>query len=73
MDPVGSILAADSKTDVEFYEVEGVGYDFVPAVLDRNVVDRWVKTRDKDSFLMARHLIKEEGLLVGWSTEEVLC
>lgn len=41
--------------------MEGIGYDFVPTVLDRTVVDRWVKTVDKDSFAMARRLIKEEG------------
>jgi len=41
--------------------VEGIGYDFVPRVLDRSIVDRWVKTDDRESFLMARRLIREEG------------
>ena len=35
---------------------------------DRKIVDRWVKTHDKPSFLMARRLIKEEGLLCGGSS-----
>ena len=47
--------------------MEGIGYDFVPTVLDRNVVDRWIKTNDKESLLMARDLIRYEGLLCGTS------
>lgn len=37
--------------------VEGIGYDFVPKVLDRTVIDEWIKTDDAESFLMARRLI----------------
>jgi cystathionine beta-synthase len=65
-DPVGSILAGG--THIASYKVEGIGYDFVPDVLDRKLVDTWVKTNDRESFLLARRLIKEEGLLCGGSS-----
>ncbi|XP_013183739.2 cystathionine beta-synthase [Amyelois transitella] len=71
VDPLGSILAQPhdvNKTDVTYYEVEGIGYDFIPATLDRAVVDRWVKTDDVHTFNMSRRLIKEEGLLCGGSS-----
>ncbi|XP_060528636.1 cystathionine beta-synthase isoform X2 [Cylas formicarius] len=71
VDPEGSILAVPdtlNQTDVSFYEVEGIGYDFIPTVLDRSVVDLWIKTVDQDSLPMARRLIREEGLLCGSSS-----
>lgn len=65
VDPVGSILGGG--TEIKPYLVEGIGYDFIPDVLDNSLVDEYVKTEDKESFLMARRLIKEEGLLCGGS------
>ncbi|MCX6124112.1 MAG: pyridoxal-phosphate dependent enzyme, partial [Proteobacteria bacterium] len=69
-DPEGSILAGG--TDVHSYKVEGIGYDFIPDVLDRSLVDVWVKTNDRDSFINARRLIREEGLLCGGSSGTAL-
>lgn len=40
MDPEGSILAEPeelNQTELTAYEVEGIGYDFLPTVLDRTV------------------------------------
>ena len=49
VDPVGSILAVPDKLNEEmgagFYEVEGIGYDFLPTVLDRSRVDYWYVIR----------------------------
>ncbi|XP_058792261.1 cystathionine beta-synthase [Phymastichus coffea] len=75
VDPEGSVLAEPPEINdsaVQFYDVEGIGYDFIPTVLDRNVVDAWIKTKDKESFLLARELIKEEGLLCGGSSGAAL-
>jgi len=70
VDPVGSILAQPDElnTSNEGYKVEGIGYDFIPTVLDRSLVDKWYKCRDKESFLMARRLVREEGFLCGGSS-----
>lgn len=48
-------------------QVEGIGYDFVPEVLDHTVIDKWIKCNDKDSFEMSRKMIREEGILCGGS------
>ena len=66
VDPEGSILAGPGP--IKSYKVEGIGYDFIPKVLDRSLVDEWVKTEDRPSFLMARRLIRQEGLLCGGSS-----
>jgi cystathionine beta-synthase len=71
-DPQGSILALPESLNADFanesYKVEGIGYDFIPDVLDQKVVDKWYKTDDRESFAYARRLIAEEGLLVGGSS-----
>ncbi|EFN86012.1 cystathionine beta-synthase isoform X2 [Harpegnathos saltator] len=75
VDPKGSILALPSelnKEGVGFYEVEGIGYDFIPTVLNHDVIDKWMKSEDHESLNMARDLISKEGLLCGGSSGAAL-
>jgi cystathionine beta-synthase len=65
-DPEGSIYTAGAEKQHP-YLVEGIGEDFYPETLDRSVVDRWVTVSDRNSFLAARRMAHEEGLLVGGS------
>jgi len=66
VDPEGSILAGPGP--IHTYKVEGIGYDFVPDVLDGSLVDRWFRSNDRDSFRVARQLIRQEGMLCGGSS-----
>ncbi|XP_066245329.1 cystathionine beta-synthase-like [Euwallacea similis] len=70
-DPEGSQFAYPAslnKSDVTFWEVEGIGYEIIPGTLDQGVCDYWVKTNDLESLPMARRLMKDEGLLIGMSS-----
>lgn len=71
VDPHGSLLH-DDKAPIHSYKVEGIGYDFVPAVMDRSVVDEWVVTNDDDAFRLARQVIQKEGVLCGGSSGSAL-
>jgi cystathionine beta-synthase len=72
VDPQGSILAIPDRLNdtnrLQPYQVEGIGYDFVPKVLNRSLVDEWFKSNDRDSLVMMRRLIRDEGLLCGGSS-----
>jgi cystathionine beta-synthase/cysteine synthase A len=66
IDPEGSILGG--RKEVFTYHVEGIGYDFIPDVLEYDNIDDWIYSNDEVGFKYARRLIREEGLLVGGSS-----
>jgi glycine C-acetyltransferase len=74
IDAYGSILKKYHETDIydekEIYEysMEGVGREFIPRNMDFSVIDRFEKVTDKDAALMARRMIREEGLWLGHSS-----
>lgn len=64
-DPEGSIYSGDTPKS---YKVEGIGMSYLPQTVDMRVIDKILRISDKESFLMARRIAREEGLLVGGSS-----
>ncbi len=80
VDPVGSILKDLWEHDGQLppgvqastYKVEGIGEDFLPSTTDFSVVDEIIRVTDKESFLWARRLVREEGIFAGGSSGSAL-
>ena len=68
-DPEGSVFSGDQPRP---YLVEGIGEDFWPDTFDPSMVDRYVRVSDRDSFLTARAITRQEGILVGGSSGTAL-
>jgi len=77
IDCEGSIVAHYAKTgemiEAKTYVLEGVGEDFIPENYDFDNIDDWEMVGDKESFLMTRRLLKEEGIYAGGSAGAAIC
>ena len=75
-DPRGSILAPlvneGRKVEPGSWLVEGIGEDFVPSILDLEIVDRAYTVTDPEAFAAVRELLRREGVLAGSSVGVLL-
>lgn len=75
-DPAGSILAplveTGQMTEAGSWAVEGIGEDFVPPNCDLSLVRKAYSITDKESFSVARELLRKEGILAGSSSGTLL-
>jgi cystathionine beta-synthase len=75
-DPFGSIYYDEfykGKSDEpSIYRVEGIGHDFMVGTLDFSVIDQVLQVSDRDSFVTARRLAREEGIFAGGSAGTAL-
>lgn len=72
--PKIKIVGADSEgslytgKDIRPYKVEGIGEDFIPDTINLDIIDEMIRVSDRDCFITARHLCRQEGILAGGSS-----
>jgi len=54
------------------YKLEGIGEDFLPSTTDISVVDDIIRVNDRECFLWARQLVRQEGIFAGGSSGAAL-
>ena len=71
VDPIGSLYYDSFKTGetvkAKTYVVEGIGEDFFPATMNMKILDDVIQVNDEECFVIARRLVKMEGLFTGGS------
>jgi cystathionine beta-synthase len=69
-DPEGSMIYSEfyqKPHDIHTYLVEGIGEDIIPGTLNLKIIDEIIRVNDKDSYAMARELVRKEGVMTGSS------
>jgi len=71
VDPIGSLYYDAFKTGAtvkaKTYVVEGIGEDFFPTTMNMKILDDVIQVNDEECFVVARRLVKMEGLFTGGS------
>src|SRR6201997_350246 len=71
VDPYGSLyydfVKRGETVKAKTYVVEGIGEDFFPTTMDLKIVDDVIQVNDEECFVVARRLVKLEGLFTGGS------
>jgi cystathionine beta-synthase len=71
VDPEGSLYYDFHKTGQvvkgRTYVVEGIGEDFFPSTMDMKILDDVIQVNDEECFVVARRLVKQEGIFTGGS------
>lgn len=72
VDPEGSVFYdyfhSGQLSTPSTYKVEGIGEDYLVSALDFSVIDDIIRINDRQSFVTARRLVKEEGIFCGGSS-----
>src|SRR2546421_3433061 len=71
VDPEGALYYDFHKTSqvvkAKTYVVEGIGEDFFPTTMDMKILDDVIQVNDEECFVVARRLVKLEGIFTGGS------
>ncbi|MDO4546196.1 MAG: cysteine synthase A [Bacillota bacterium] len=71
VEPAASPLLTEGKAGP--HKIQGIGANFIPEVLDRELLDQVLTVSDEDALAMMKRLATEEGLLVGVSSGAAAC
>lgn len=66
VEPINSAVLSGGKPGD--HKIQQLGLGFIPAVLNRNLIDRIIKVRDQDAYEMTKQLARAEGMLLGLSS-----
>jgi cysteine synthase A len=70
VEPAGAALLSGKSAGS--HHIPGIGVGFIPAVLNRAILDEVIAVTDEDAFACARRLAREEGILAGASSGAAL-
>ena len=66
VEPAASPLLSEGKSGP--HKIQGIGANFVPGILDRDIIDEIITVSDEDAFNIMKDMARIEGLFVGISS-----